>query len=855
MRLGVLWLSLMVVADARASVCSNFVSNNNVEPLACDGVGWVTEIWSTDAAQLDGYNSCNGGPFPASGPEWIFPFDCPGDVEVRVTLGGTDCDVDLFVLASGCNDIAGCVEASVTTGVGTGVQDEVTFTCTAGTSRYIVLEGYDLSVNPGRCLWDSARHNYRYTDVAVAAFCDELCGDGFDNDGDGRVDCGDVDCGCQEDCSTVGDEDGDLAADCADFDCLGAPECCDDDGDGYAAEVPAACGGDDCDDQDELRNPGANEVAANGQDEDCDGGDMCYVDADRDGYGTSATIPSVDLWCGNVAGESQYSNDCLDVGAGASSVRPGGREVAGDGIDQDCDGVDACWRDLDNDGYGTGGAVDAPGLDCAAAVGWATQAGDCQDSGANAVSANPGAAEICDGIDNDCDGLVDIADPDIPAQGTAWPDADGDGYGTGASLAIGQCGTLPAGYAPRSGDCDDRNPQRSPGAAEIPYDGLDQDCSGADWNDLDGDGAVARAAGGQDCDDSNPGVRPGQPEIPDGIDQDCSGVPDNGTARFDDDGDGVAEIGGDCDDTRALVRPGLMEICDGLDNDCDNTRDEGTECRDDDGDGFTELQGDCNDGDRRVNPAQNEADGNGRDDDCDGYTDGRAVDVDHDGFAASAGDCNDNDAAISPVAPDVPNGIDDDCNGRVDERTDRSDDDGDGFAEVTGDCFDGNPAVFPGAPEVAANGLDDDCDGRVDNAGDWGDGDGDGWTAGAGDCDDANRDIAPDEAEVADGVDQDCDGLVDEGVLDADGDGYSVEAGDCDDAQGWAHPDADEVCDKIDNDCDGQKDEGCVADTPEAKGGCSQVTGAPWLLAGALLAIRRRRGAADDGMWSSNPVR
>ncbi|HMV69652.1 MAG TPA: putative metal-binding motif-containing protein, partial [Myxococcota bacterium] len=436
-------LALMVAgADARASVCSTFVANNQVATLACDGTGWNTEIWATDAAQLNGYNSCAGGPFNERGPEWIFPFDCPGDVSVTVTAGGTDCDVDLFVLASGCNDVAGCVAASVRTGAGTGVQDDVTFDCTAGTTRYIVLEGFDLSVNPGRCAWDSPQHNYRLTNVSVIAFCDEICGDGADNDGDGRADCADADCHCQEDCGTVGDEDGDLAADCADFDCLGAPECCDEDGDGYAARVPFACGGDDCDDGDDRLHPGAAEVVANGRDEDCDGGDMCYRDADHDGYGTTATVPSADLWCGNAAGESQYSNDCLDSGPNAANVRPGALEVPGDGIDQDCDRVDACWQDLDNDGYGVGTAVDGPGLDCVAAAGWAAVNGDCLDQGPGAPSANPGEAEVCDGLDNDCDGLTDTQDPDLPANGSAWRDQDGDGYGAGAAVQVGACGSM-----------------------------------------------------------------------------------------------------------------------------------------------------------------------------------------------------------------------------------------------------------------------------------------------------------------------------------------------------------------------------------------------------------------------------
>src|SRR5678815_4016003 len=100
-----------------------------------------------------------------------------------------------------------------------------------------------------------------------------------------------------------------------------------------------------------------------------------------------------------------------------------------------------------------------------------------------------------------------------------------------------------------------------------------------------------------DCHDNDPEVYPGAIEVPDGVDQDCDGIVDEGTIYYDDDGDGFPEAGGDCDDANAAISPAAAEVCNGVDDDCDGTIDDGLPCRDDDGDGFTELAGDCNDAD------------------------------------------------------------------------------------------------------------------------------------------------------------------------------------------------------------------------------------------------------------------
>ena len=103
----------------------------------------------------------------------------------------------------------------------------------------------------------------------------------------------------------------------------------------------------------------------------------------------------------------------------------------------------------------------------------------------------------------------------------------------------------------------------------------------------------------------------------------------------------------------------------------------------------------------------------------------------------------------------------------------------------------------------------------------------------------------PGAAEEANGVDDDCDGLVDEGTeaYDADGDGVSPADGDCDDAEPWVNPDATEVCNAVDDNCDGDTDEGCGEDTAADTGskspdecGCGTPGPAP-AAAGLLVAI------------------
>lgn len=209
---------------------------------------------------------------------------------------------------------------------------------------------------------------------------------------------------------------------------------------------------------------------------DCGGGYPTKASVDGTLYG-SVDLATWELDEVDRDGWSTAAGDCDDD---APAINPCATEVALDGIDQDCDGIDLA--DGDGDGY-----------DAASAGG-----GDCDDT---SPLAHPGARDAGgDGVDRDCDGADDV-------------DADADGY-----TADGD---------DRAADCDDTDADTYPGQYETAYDGIDQNCDGVDLTDNDGDGYDGAEVGGDDCDDGTGRVNPAEVEIAcNGVDEDCDGSDD-----------------------------------------------------------------------------------------------------------------------------------------------------------------------------------------------------------------------------------------------------------------------------------------------------------------------------------------
>jgi gliding motility-associated-like protein len=388
--------------------------------------------------------------------------------------------------------------------------------------------------------------------------------------------------------------------------------------------------------------------------------------------------------------------------------------------------------------------------------------GDCNDQDGNA---GPASVELCNGLDDNCNNLIDETF-----------DTDNDGYTT--------C----------QNDCNDNDLSVFPGASDID-DGIDNDCDlQIDENaDADGDGVTPDEG---DCNDNLPGANPGALELCNNEDDNCNGVVDEG---FDFDQDMFTQCEGDCDDSNAAINPAMIDFNDNIDNNCDGSIDENT---DDDGDGISQAEGDCNDTNPNISPDAAEV-CDGMDNNCNDAVD-EGFDSDADGYTLCEGDCNDALISVFPGANEVDDNLDNDCDGSIDEGFDE-DADGDGYSLTDGDCDDNSASINPGEIELC-NAIDDNCNSFIDEGFDV---DNDGYTICENDCNDSDSAINPGAVEVDDSIDNNCDGVIDnDSSIDDDGDGLSEDEGDCDDTSISVGPDAPEVCNGLDDNCNQQVDEG-----------------------------------------------
>jgi hypothetical protein len=613
-----------------------------------------------------------------------------------------DADGDGFGDASGtgpavpgtdCDDADPAVSPSAEEGIADGIDQD----CDGEESCYLDLDldGYGTaSIGPSADLGCSLPGVSVFSDD-----CDDLSGDIFPTAEEGIADGVDQNCDGEESCY-------------ADLDL---------DGFGTSATVlsPALdCSlpgvsvfSDDCDDLSEDVSPSAEEGAADGVDQNCDGEESCYVDLDLDGYGTAATGLSSDFTC-SLPGYSPNVIDCDDEDADISPIAD---EGVADGVDQNCDGEESCYTDLDLDGYGSTELSNSPDLGCGL-PGVSALPNDCDDS---EEGISPSADELsADGVDQDCDG-----------EESCHEDLDLDGYGTEVLVGSADLTCLSPGLSSDPSDCEDGDPSVNPGAGEQPADAFDQNCDGAEScfsdGDLDGYGTLSEElspdlscslAGisplSSDCDDVSPEIFPLAEEISaDGTDQNCDGLE---SCYLDDDLDGYGGLGTGDSSNKTCTEAG-----------------------------FSPFASDCDDGDSLVSPGASEFPADAFDQNCNGEED-CYEDSDGDGSGGSSlvssadlaclsagsspedGDCDDTDASIGPFATELPaDGVDQNCDGLG---LCYLDDDLDGyggeFTVETGDeaclgpnesgtgsdCDDSSDTVSPDGVEDCTDGFpDNDC--------------------------------------------------------------------------------------------------------------------------------------------------
>jgi hypothetical protein len=688
---------------------------------------------------------------------------------------------------------------------------------------------------------------------------DEIC-DGLDNDCDGEVD---------EGSPAVAplwyrDTDSDAFGDPADFiRACAQPE-------GYVDNA------NDCDDSETDVNPAATEICdeidnnCNNRIDEADAEDAptWYADTDEDGYGN---LRATRVACVAPDGYVADSTDCND---GSRISYPGAVEIC-DSLDNDCDteidegsptNATAFYADTDEDSFGDPASIVRS---CVQPLGYVTNNRDCNDLD---EFISPEGTELCDGVDNDCDAAID--EDDAMDALTWYADTDEDDYGN--PRATREACEAPVGYVADATDCNDSSTISYPGAPEI-CDGLDNNCDlaideeGATgervfYRDFDedtfGDPLVTielcRAPPGyvdnaRDCDDTDEDISPDAAEVCDGVDNNCNRQTDEDAAvdaptwYADTDRDtfgnrlatrvacvapaGYVSDDTDCNDGSTISFPGATEICDSIDNDCDRAVDEaGAE-------GEVLFFADT-DMDTFGDPAVS-----------------RSACVRPPGYVINDRDCNDSVNAINPNATEVCDGVDNNCDRRIDESesTDAqvwyADTDNDtygnpgastracnqpaGYVSDRTDCNDSSEFANPAQVE-RCDGIDNDCDRQIDEAGAAGettfyrDVDGDrygnssitvsactaptGYVATGGDCNDGSTAANPGIlTETCDGLDNNCRDGVDENLVRQCSTACGVGNETCS-AGSWvgcsAPPVLPETCDRVDNNCDGSIDNG-----------------------------------------------
>ena len=325
---------------------------------------------------------------------------------------------------------------------------------------------------------------------------------------------------------------------------------------------------------------------------------------------------------------------------------------------------------VDADGDGFGG--EEAGFLCAPREGFAFVDGDCDDEDPGAF---PGADEVCDQIDNDCDGVVD----DGFEVSTWFPDLDEDGFGN-RDAGVESCAQPDPTMILEGGDCNDLDPAQNPSAIEV-CNGIDDDCdSFADDEDED---ILPESLSAYFLDLDGDGYGDPATEL-----RQCEPLPDYVLNNL------------DCNDIAPLINPEAAETCDNVDNDCNGLADEADpnlgedelvllSC-DLDADGFGSPTEECLACEATVGIAVDDQS------DCDDFDPLATVVqdwyVDADGDGVGAGDamrvqCLNPNAELPPPEDQlVPEAFGIDC-----------------------DPTDGT--IYPGALDPLGDGVDQDCDG------------------------------------------------------------------------------------------------------------------------------------------------